>query len=642
MPNSSARALFLGALLASLTLVPAAALRAKEAPRAITLSVDASEVPRKILHARLVIPASPGELTLVYPKWIPGEHGPTGPISDLMGLKLTSAGKSISWKRDLVDMYAFHCEVPAGAASIEVALDFPLPTATEGFSSGASASDRMMVLSWNTVLLYPVGRPAADWIYAASLKLPRGWKFGTALPVERSNDDGIEFKAVPLTTLIDSPVIAGLHFRVVPLTPGGAASHQIDIAADSDAALNFPADLPAAYSRLVDEAVALFGARHYQQYHFLLSLSDHVAHFGLEHHESSDNRVPERTLVDDTLRRRRAGLLSHEMVHSWNGKYRRPAGLATDDYQKPMKGDLLWVYEGLTDYLGTVLAARSGLLSQEDTRTDIARVAAYLDQRPGRTWRPLADTADAAQILFGTPDAWKSWRRSVDFYDEGTLIWLEADVLIRTRSQGKRSLEDFCRRFEGPPSTPPTVRTYTFDDVVRTMNEVEPFDWKTFFTTRLESTAPHAPKGGIEGTGWKLAFGETRPDYLKVLDEANKATDLSHSIGVIVKEGGLLQDVIVGQPAALAGAAPGMTLVAVNGRRYSPDVLRAALAASAKSTVPVELLVENDEFYKTLSLDYHGGERYPRLDRDPSRPDLLAEIFRPLAAAPGRSAKPGK
>jgi predicted metalloprotease with PDZ domain len=641
MPISSARTLLLGVLLAAPGLMPAR-LQAAEEPRPITLSVDAAEAPRKILHARLVIPVSPGDLTLVYPKWIPGEHGPTGPISDLIGLKLTAEGKTIPWRRDLVDMYTFHCEVPAGVTSIEVALDFPLPTATEGFSSGASASDRMMVLSWNTVLLYPLGRPAAELTYAARLKLPRGWKFGTALPVARSGDDGIEFKPVPLTTLIDSPVIAGVHFRVVPLTPGKTPSHEIDIAADSDAALDFPADLPATYTRLVDEALALFGGRHYQEYHFLFSLSDHVAHFGLEHHESSDNRVPERTLVEDALRRRRAGLLSHEFVHSWNGKYRRPAGLTTDDYQKPMKGDLLWVYEGLTDYLGTVLAARSGLLSQEDTRTDLARVAAYLDQRPGRTWRPLADTADAAQILFGTPDAWKSWRRSVDFYDEGTLIWLEADVTIRTRSHGKRSLEDFCRRFAGPPSGPPAVRTYTFDDVVRTMNEVEPYDWKTYFTTRLESTAPRAPLGGIEGAGWRLAFGETLPDYLKALEEADKVTNLSHSIGVIVKEGGVLQDVIPGLPAAVAGAGPGMKLVAVNGRRYSPAVLRAAIAATGKSPGPVELLVESDEFYKTLALDYHGGERYPRLERDPARTDLLAEIFRPLAAAaPAKGAKPG-
>jgi len=637
-------------LLASLALAAAPPVLAADAGAPISLTVDASDAPRKILHARMAIPAGPGAVTLVYPKWIPGEHGPTGPIAELAGIKMTAAGRPVAWQRDPVDMYALHAEVPAGASSLDVAVDYLLPAVPEGFTSGASASAQLVVVSWNEILLYPQGRPADDVTFAATLRLPPGWKYGTALPVARASGETIEFKPASLVTLIDSPVIAGAHFRTLPLNPGKSPSHVIDMAADSEAALAIAPEHAAAYARLVDEAYALFGARHYQGYHFLLALSDHVAHFGLEHHESSDNRVPERTLLDDAPRRKHADLLSHEFVHSWNGKYRRPAGLATPDYQVPMKSDLLWVYEGLTEYLGYVLAARSGLRTLEDSRAELARVAAYLDVRPGRTWRPLADTAVAAQILYDAPDAWASWRRRVDFYDESTLIWLEADVIIRGQSNGRKSLDDFCRRFHGAPGGPAGVKTYTFDDVVRTLNEVEPYDWKTFFVTRLTSTAPHAPLGGIENGGWRLAYGEAQSDHLKAIEQADGEIDLTYSLGLTVKEkvsalgltleeDGTLKDVLPGKPAAEAGAGPGMRIVAVNGRRWSKDVLHEAIAAARTSSEPLELILENSEFFKTCRINYHEGEKYPRLERDPSRPDLLTEILKPIAPKVPAAAK---
>jgi predicted metalloprotease with PDZ domain len=607
---------------------PVAAVQTRGSLGPITIAVDATEAPRKILHARLSIPASPGPLTLMYPKWIPGEHGPTGPITDLAGLKFSAAGKPIAWRRDDVEMYAFHIDVPAGATTIGVSLDFLLPASVSGFSSAASTTGRLAVLSWNQVLLYPRGWGSDQLTYAASLRLPEGWKYGTALPVTEERGGAIKFKPVSLTTLIDSPVIAGSRFRSIKLTEGEGPSFEIDLVSDSAEALMMSADDIAHYKRLVKETDALFGARHYQHYHFLYTLSDYTAHFGLEHHESSDDRVHERTLLDPSLRKYHAGLLPHEFVHSWNGKYRRPAGLATPDYEQPMKGELLWVYEGLTEYLGDILTPRSGLWSAEEYRDNLARIAAYLDRYPGRTWRPLQDTTVAAQLLYNASSAWASSRRGVDFYDEGELIWLEADVIIRQKTNGARSLDDFCRRFHGGQSTPPMVKTYTFDDVVNTLNDVAPYDWRGFLTTRLNSTEPHAPMGGINGAGWKLVYTDVQGDYLAAYDQVKKTADFSFSLGVLVGEDGTIVDVVPGTVAFQAGLGPGMRITAVNSRRYSPTILREAVRAAKTSKAPIELQVENAEVSGNYKLDYHDGERFPHLERDSSKPDLLEQIIK--------------
>lgn len=604
-------------------------------PAPITIEVDAREAPRKILHARLVIPVTkPGPLTLLYPKWIPGEHGPTGPITDLAGLTVKAGTKRIPWRRDDVEMYAFHLDVPTGVNSIEVSLDFLLPPGAEGFSSAASSDANLLVLNWNQVLLYPEGYNTDELAYVATLRLPTGWKFGTALHLNSGAapaGQAIDFQKVSLTTLIDSPVIAGIHFRTIKLTNSTAPSFQIDMVSDSEAALEMSADQIANYRQLVLEANALFGAHHYEHYHFLYTLSDHVAHFGLEHHESSDDRVAERTLLDESLRRASADLLPHEFVHSWNGKFRRPAGLATPDYEQPMKGELLWVYEGLTEYLGSILAARSGLRSPEDQREHLAAVAAYLDRYPGRTWRPLIDTTVAAQLLYNASGSWSSWRRGVDFYDEGELIWLEADTIIRQQTKGARSLDDFCRLFHGAPSGGPMVKPYTFDDIVSTMNQVAPYDWRTFFNTRLNSTEPHAPLGGITNGGWRLIFNDAQSEYQKAIETANKAADFSYSLGFRLSEEGAINDVIPGTPAYEAGLGPGMKLAGVNGRAFDLDRLREALREAKNPRVALELTVENGDSLKTFRIDYHGGERVPHLERDTSRPDLLQQIIKPLA-----------
>ena len=612
-------------LLGTLALAPAWA-----APQPIALAVDARDAPRRILHARLKIPVAPGPLVLAYPEWLPGEHGPTGPIVDLAGLELSAAGKAVAWKRDPVDMYAFKCEVPPGASSLDVELDFLTPATPAGFTSGASASARLAVLSWNQLLLYPAAAKTADITYAATLRLPAAWKFGTALEVERQAGQDVTFEPTSLATLVDSPVLMGAYFRDLDLSPGGPVAHTLHIAADSEAALALSPELEASYRRLVVEANALFGARHYQAYHFLLTLSDYTAHFGLEHHESSDNRSFERALIDEDRRRLMAGLLPHEMVHSWNGKYRRPTGLATDRFSQPMQGDLLWVYEGLTTYLGNVLAARSGLRTGEEFLDGLALDAALLERRAGRTWRPLADTVVAAQLLYGARDQGQNWRRGVDFYPEGGLIWLEADVIIRRESAGQRSLDDFCRRFFGGASTPPAVVPYTFDDVVAALNDVAAHDWRRFLEDRLSSLDPHPPTGGIVDGGFKLVYTDEMPKSLKSREEVEETTDVTHSIGLLLDKEGRVVDVVPGLAAAKAGIAPGMRLVAVNGRKWSKQVLREALHATPARREPLELLCENAEYFESYRLDYHDGERYPHLVPEPSRPDLLQAIARPL------------
>ena len=593
----------------------------------ITIAVDATHAPRKIFHASLKIPASSGDLTLYYPKWIPGEHAPDGPVIDLAGLFFKANGQTLKWRRDLLDGFAIHVDVPAGVSEVDAELDFLSPATFEGgFSAGSSATDKLAIISWNQVLLYPKGWKADEINYTASLKLPEGWKFGTPLPIASESGNEIHFATAPLTTLVDSPVITGEFLKVVPLAQDPLT--EMDIAADSAAALDAPQQVWDHYKSLVDQAQKLFGAHHYRDYHFLYTLSDHVAHFGLEHHESDDSRVDERSLVDDTARKLAAGLLPHEYVHSWNGKYRRPADLATPDYQQPMQDDLLWVYEGLTDYLGFVLTARSGLLTSEQDRDNLALTAAQLDHLPGRQWRNLQDTADAAPQLYFSPQAWYSWRRGTDFYAEDTLNWLWVDVIIRQQSKGKKSIDDFCHLFHGAPSTGPALKTYTFDDVVSALNQVVPYDWRGFWTERLTNHGPGAPLGGIEGSGWKLTYDDVPSEMFSNAAGMYHFVPSGFTLGLNLRDDGGITDTIEGEVAAKAGIGPGMKVIAINGRRFTPDILRDAIKAAKGSSAPIELLVENDDYYKVYKLDYHGGEMYPHLVRDESKPDLLGEILK--------------
>ncbi len=626
-----ASAMILGAPLANPRFSAAAQNASMPMGTPIQISVDLSEAPRHIFHANLAIPAAPGPLTLLYPKWIPGEHMPDGPISDLAGLKFTADGKTLAWQRDPVDMFAFHMEVPAGATSVEASLDYLNPVDGSGYSAGPSATSKILVLEWNDVLLYPAGPKSDDLTYIARLKLPPGWKFGTALTTQSQQENEIQFGPISLTTLVDSPVLAGSYFRSIPLATDVQPQHHLDLAGDSAASVDIPADELEAYNRLVREAGALFGARHYDHYDFLLSLTDHFFPNGLEHHQSSDNRAPERSLLDPDLRLEFASLLPHEFTHSWNGKFRRPVGLATPDYAQPMKGDLLWVYEGLTQYIGELLATRAGVRDEDAYREALAQTAAYLDHQAGRNWRPLQDTATAAQTLYLIGSrAWFSWRRSVDFYDESWLIWLEADTVIRKQTNGKKSLDDFCRGFHGAPSTGPKVVPYTFDDVVAGMNQVVPYDWRKFFRDRLDYVGPRAPLGGIDGGGWRLVYNDTPNSYVQAFEHTDGRLDWAYSLGLMLNRDGQVVDVIPESAGWRAGLAPGMRILGVNGKAWSPDVLRDAVRAAKNGMGTIDLQSENEGYARAYNLNYHGGELYPHLVRDESKPDVLSQILKPL------------
>jgi predicted metalloprotease with PDZ domain len=606
---------------------------------AVTISVDLRDAPKHIFHAKLTMPVKSGPLTLVYPKWIQGEHSPTGPIADLTGLKVSCARKNIIWRRDLVDMYAFHLEIPEGCSTLDVALDYLSPAEANGSRERPAGTAKLAVLNWYVVTLYPQGAKTDDLTYVASVQLPAAWKYGTALSTVNDSAGEISFAPVSLTTLIDSPLIAGAYLRDIDLSPGQLPPHTIHMAADGGVALSPSPEEVQHLRQLVAETGALFGARHYSRYDFLLTLSDHLPPDGVEHHESSDNRTPEGLFLDPDTRETQMDLLAHEFTHSWNGKYRRPQGLVATDYQTPLKGNLLWVYEGLTQYYGVMLTARSGFWTPEKFRENLAATAAYLNNsRPGRTWRDLEDTAISAQLLYSLGEEGSSWRRGVDYYDESTLIWLEADTIIRRDTKNKKSLDDFCRLFHGGENSPPNVVPYTFEDVVAAMNAVSPYDWRGFFTERLTAPGPGAPLGGLENSGWKLVFTENMNDHQRSEEIADQEVDVQYSLGFFVhlpggEQSDRLLDVIHGSPADHAGLAPGMQLIAVNGRKWTPEVLRDAIRHAKTNKEPIALLAESGDYFQTYHIDYHGGERYPHLEALDGKPDVLADISRRKAPA---------
>jgi predicted metalloprotease with PDZ domain len=574
-------------------------------------------------------------MTLVYPKWIPGNHRPSGPIANVTGLHFKAGNQELAWHRDPVEMYSFHMSVPAGVREIQATFD--LISADSAGGGGLAASANVLDLNWNQVVLYPEGAGSDAVEFVPSVRLPAGWKYGTALTTARAAGDEVTFSPVSLTMLVDSPLIAGAHFRQIELVPAGEIpAHVIDLVAESDLDLEMTPQDIAAYRKLVLEADALFGAHHYLQYHFLFTLSDGVGHHGLEHHQSSDNSVGGRTLIDPKLHLLEADLLPHEFTHSWNGKFRRPAGLATRNYQDPMIGDLLWVYEGLTDHLGKVLAARSGLWTPEQYRDVLASTAAMLDHRAGRTWRPLEDTGISVQMLRTLGPHWESWRRGLDYYPEGDLIWLEVDTIIRKQTEGRRSLDDFCRRFHGGESGAPKVVPYTFDDVVRELNAVAPYDWSGLLKERVKTTSTHAPLGGIEGGGWRLVYNDQPNAFLAAAEAQYKMTDLSYSLGFIMSKDGQFIDVIPGSPAYHAGLGPGMKLIAVNGRAWSSGGLAEALHSARASHEPIEMIVEASDFFKSYTIPYFEGEKIPHLERVAGQPDTLTDILKPKTGTPAK------
>jgi predicted metalloprotease with PDZ domain len=596
----------------------------------ITITVDATDAPRKMLHADMVIPVHSGDLTLVYAKWIPGEHGPTGPVDNLAGITIKANGETLPWVRDSVNMFAFHVKVPESVTELHVHDDFLATAGPHGFSAGASTSANLAMISWNEVLLWPEVTSAKKVKVTPTVILPEGWKYGTALTPIGHEGNTTHFATTTVNELIDSPLLSGRWFREIPLAPEISPKHYLDLAADGPEDLEVPQQMMDGFNGLVRQADALYKSHHYGSYHFLMTLSDQVAHFGLEHHQSNDDRVPEKTFLDPNLDKLEAGLLPHEFTHSWNGKYRRPAGLLSADFQTPMKGNLLWVYEGLTEYLGDVLTARSGLWTDAQYREALANSAANLDNRPGRTWRDLQDTATAAQTLYGSGGQWSNWRRSVDYYPEGELVWLDVDTTIRQLSHGGKTLNDFAVRFLGlNGNTGPITVPYTFEDIVNNLNAVQPYDWAAFLTKRLTTKVDHAPLGGIENGGYKLTYTDT-PNEMAKAAASFGGVNAWYSLGLRISGNGTLSDVLFYSPAYKVGLGPGMKIIAVNGRQYTSALMHDAIRNSKTVQTPIELIVENTGYFRTVKIDYHGGERYPHLERVNSKPDLLGQILQPL------------
>jgi len=597
-------------------------------PGQLNLAVDLSHAPLKIYRIKETIPVKPGALSLYYPKWIPGEHVPSGPVENVVGLLITGNGQKIVWRRDLRDMYTVHLQVPAGVSSLDLAFQFLSPGNESGMFAGAgtSATPDLVAVEFNQVAFYPAGYYSRQIQIQPTVTLPSGWQFGSALEVQQRNGNKVTFKPVSFNNLVDSPLIAGDHFKSVDLNPGGAVPTHFDMVADTADDLKITSRKIEQYRSLVSQTNKLFGAHHYQHYDFLLVLSDHTDGFGLEHHQSSDDRVEAKFLSNETKSSLDKFVLPHEYVHSWNGKFRRPADLWTPNFNVDMQDDLLWVYEGLTDYYGEVLAARSGMWTPEQYRDSLAHVQASMSDRTGRQWRSLQDTADGWPLAKTIGGNWSDWRRDGEFYPEGNLLWLDVDTQIRALSRDRRSLDDFARTFYGMDNGSYVTRTYTFDDVVAALNIVQPYDWASFLRERLDYTGTQLPEHGIERSGWKLVFDDQPSEFDKSAASFWKGANLRYSLGLSVDKKGVVSYVKWDGPAFEAGLAPGLKLLAVNGTAYTAEILNDAVTQAKSSREPIEFLVQNDESVSTVKIDYHGGLRYPHWVKEEGVLDRLAGI----------------
>jgi predicted metalloprotease with PDZ domain len=598
-------------------------------PGTLVLQVDLTDTVRGVVSVHETIPVKPGALTLLYPQWIPGNHSPTGPLSKLGGLTVTADGARIDWVRDRVDPYAFHLQIPKGVKTL--AVDFQYLSPVRSRDGRVSISPEIADLQWNTVVFYPAGHFARRILLSPSVKLPDAWHFASALTVGSQTGNLVQFQETNLDTLVDSPLYAGINFKRIDLSPSPANQVFLNLFGDTPAHLAITPEQIELHRNLVKEAEKLYASHHYDHYDFLYLISDKVGGIGLEHHQSSEDGDRANHFTDWAASIGNRDLLGHEYTHSWNGKFRRPADLWTPNFNVPMQDDLLWVYEGMTEYWGFVLTTRSGLSTPAQTRDVLAMIAANYDISPGRTWRPLIDTTSQPAISLRSPVSWVSWQRPEDYYYEGMLIWLDADTKIREMSGGTKSLDDFAKLFFGIKDGSYVPVTYNFDDVVAALNKVQPYDWATFLHARVDQLAPQTPKDGITRGGYRLSYSDTPPDWLKHVEESNKPpnTSFANSIGFAVGAEDTVGNVWWNSPAFQAGITPGMRLVAVNDDAYNAGRLREAILQAEKSTAPIKLLLRRDDHFQTVSLDFHGGLHYPKLERIEGTPDLLDAILAP-------------
>ncbi len=597
-------------------------------PGVIKLNVDATDLAHAIMTVHETIPVvGPGPLTLLYPRWLPGNHSPSGPIDKVAGLYINAGGRKLEWKRDPVDVFAFHVDVPAGVTAVDVDFQFLSPVSPR--EGRVVMTQEMLNVEWNAVALYPAGYFSRDVKIEPSVKLPTGWTPATALEVASKTGDVVDYKTTPFNTLVDSPLIAGKYFKAFDLDPGGPARVTLDVIADRPEDLDAKPDQIAAHKALVQQAYKVFASHHYDHYDFLLSLSDKMGGNGLEHHQSSEDGTTPKYFLDWDKTSAGRDLLAHEYTHSWDGKFRRGADLWTPNFNVPMRDSLLWVYEGQTQYWGYVLAARSGLMTKQQTLDAIAATAATYDHRVGRAWRALEDTTNDPIIASRRPLSWLSWQRSEDYYSEGQLIWLDADTLIREKTGGKKSLDDFARTFFGVENGSFVTKTYTFDDVVAALNSVYPYDWAGFLHERLEGHAKGAPLDGVTRGGYKLVYDEKQSEYLKSAEMRRKNTDLMFGIGLNIGKDGLIADVQWDGPAFKAGLTEGQQIIAVNGNAYSNDDFKDVIKAAKGGTAPIELLIKNKDEFRTVTIHYHDGLRYPHFERVTTTPARLDDILEP-------------
>lgn len=596
-------------------------------PGVLQLDVDASDTTRRIIRVKEVIPvAGPGPVTLLYPEWLPGKHAARGPIDKLAGLKIIANGQPLAWTRDPVDVYAFHVDVPGGVAELEIAFQYLSPTAPA--QGRIEVTPEIVNLWWSSVVLYPAGYFARQITVEPRLRLPEGWNFGVAMDRVSNHGGTTKFAPISLETLIDSPVFAGRFSKRFDLDPGGRSPVRLNVVADTAEALAMTEKTLDAHRALVRQADRLFGVRHFDRYEFLLAISDRLGGIGLEHHRSSENQVDDGYFTDFAKAVSDRNTLPHEYAHSWNGKFRRPADLWTADFKTPMRNSLLWVYEGQTQYWGYVLGARSGMQSRDEVLDALAVTAAAYENRIGRRWRALADTTADPITAARRPQPWSSWQRSEDYYFEGMLVWLDADTLIRERSKGKRTLDDFARSFFGGADGDLVPQTYTFEDVVAALNAVEPYDWASFLKARVTDLAPRAPLDGLKRGGYRMVYGEAPTPYFAALEAARKATDLTYSLGVALARDGEIIAVLWDSPAFEAGLTVSTKILAVNGIAYDSDRLKLAIT-QAKDGKPIDLIVKDGDHIGPVQISYAGGLRYPRLERAGGA-DLLNRILEPL------------
>jgi predicted metalloprotease with PDZ domain len=609
---------------------PIAAPQDRPYPGTIALRVDITDVQRRIVNVEETVPVQGNEITLLYPEWIPGEHEPSGPISKLAGLVTSVDGKRVQWVRDRVNVYAFHVPIPQEAKTLEVKYQYLAPQSSD--EGRISFSSKIIDLAWNTVVLYPAGYFSRCITYSPTIQLPHGWQFASALEVQSQDGNMVRFKDTTLNTLVDSPFYAGVNFKRLDLSTGTDNRVYLDVFGDTAANLAITPEQLQMHKGLVEQAQKLYASHHYSHYDFLFLLSDVVGGVGLEHHQSSEDGTHANYFTEWAAGVSGRDLLAHEYTHSWNGKFRRPADLWTPNFNVPMQDDLLWVYEGMTQYFGFVLTARSGLRTAEQTRDMIAEIAAGYDASPGRAWRPLVDTTNQPIISERSPVSWVSWQREEEYYNEGLLIWLDADTKIREMSGGKKSLDDFARLFLGIDNGSYVTQTYTLEDVIAALNTVQPYDWESFLKTRVYGLALHTPEDGIARGGYRLTYSDTQPEWMKREEELNRdrpkaVVGFATSIGFSVKQDGELANVWWDSPAFKAGITPGMQITAVNGTAFKLDVLRRAITDAKNSDAPLKFLVKRGDEFETIEVNYHGGLRYPKLERVDGAPDRLDEIL---------------